>query len=330
LTYLHYQLGRHAQSAFLTYFHLIDPYVGWPFVVLAVIGLMVALWRGGTWRIIAIWAIVPGAILQAWGLRELQLPMLVVLQGTLLCAIGIEAIGHGAATLLARRRVGAAAWRGETASVVAAGLLVTVGLSLLPATLRSTSLPDGQPAQSGLGEASLWLRDHAGPGDGVFVSTAYKSSVVAYYSGRPAYGFSAARRRDPVYRDAGDVEAFWRAGGIQWVVLDRDSQGRATASPDGSAPYARLLRLLDAFPHELAFVVRGPTPDSWLAQVYRLTPTPGVGPTVAAPDVVGRGDGRIVALSYAFCVALGAGIVLLAHRSASRTVGDDSRPDHLA
>jgi Dolichyl-phosphate-mannose-protein mannosyltransferase len=325
LTYLHYQLGRHAQSAFLTYFHLIDPYVGWPFVVLAVIGLVVALQRGGSRRIIAIWAIVPGAILQAWGLRELQLPMLVVLQGTLLCAIG-----HGAATLLARRRAGAAIWRGEIAGVLAVGLVVAVGLSLLPATLRSTSLPDGQPAQSGLGEASLWLRDHAEPGDGVFVSTAYKSSVVAYYSGRPSYGFSAARRRDPVYRDAGDVEAFWRAGGIQWVVLDRDSQGRATASPDGSAPYARLLRLLDAFPHELAFVVPGPTPDSWLAQVYRLTPTPGVGPTVAAPDVVGRGDGRIVALSYAFCVALGAGIVLLAHRSASRTVGDDSRPDHLA
>src|SRR4029077_14993322 len=41
LTYLHYQLGRHAQSAFLTYFHLIDPYIGWPLVGLALIGLVV-------------------------------------------------------------------------------------------------------------------------------------------------------------------------------------------------------------------------------------------------------------------------------------------------
>ncbi len=244
LTYLHYQLGRHAQSAFLTYFHLIDPYVGWPFVVLAVIGLVVALWRGGSRRIVAIWAVVPAAILQAWGLRELQLPMLVVLQGTVLCAIGIEAIGRGAAALLARRGAGGAP-RGGIASVLVAGLLVAVCLSLLPATLRTTSLPGGQPAQSGLREASLWLSDHSEPGDGVFVSTAYKSSVVAYYSGRPAYGFIPARRRDPVYRDAGDVEAFWRGGGIQWVVLDRDSQGRATASSDGSAPFARLLRLLN-------------------------------------------------------------------------------------
>ena len=154
--------------------------------------------------------------------------------------------------------------------------------------------------------------------------------VLAILSGRPAYGFIAARRRDPVYRDTGNVEAFWRAGGIRWVVLDRDSRGRATASPDGSAPYARLLRLLDAFPRELAYLVPGPTPDRWLAQVYRLTPGLGAGPTVAAPDVVGRGDGRIVALSYAFCVALGAGIVLLARRSARRAVGDDGRPDHLA
>ena len=325
LTYLHYQLGRHAQSAFLTYFHLIDPYVGWPFVVLAVTGLVVALWRGGSRRIIAIWAIVPGALLQAWGLRELQLPMLVVLQGTLLCAIGIEAISHGAAALLARGGAGGAR-RGGIASVLAAGLLVAVGLSLLPATLRTTSLPGGQPAQSGLREASLWLRDHAEPDDGVFVSTAYKSSVVAYYSGRPAYGFIPARRRDPVYRDAGDVEAFWRAGRIQWVVLDRDSEGRATASPDGSAPYVRLLRLLDAYPHELAYLVPGRTPDRWLAQVYRLTPVSQGQPTVEAPDVVGRGDGRIVALSYALCVALGAGIVLLTRRSARPIVGEDERP----
>ena len=153
-----------------------------------------------------------------------------------------------------------------------------------------------------------------------------KSSVVAYYSGRPAYGFIPGRRRDPVYRDAGDVEAFWRAGGIQWVVLDRDSQARATASPDGSAPYARLLRLLDAYPHELAYLVPGRTPDRWLSQVYRLTPTSGAKPTVEAPGVVGRGDGRIVALNYALCVALGAGIVLLAHRSARPIVREDERP----
>ena len=213
-----------------------------------------------------------------------------------------------------------------TASVLAAGLLVAVGLSILPATLRTTSLPGGQPAQPGLREASLWLRDHAEPDDGVFVSTAYKSSVVAYYSGRPAYGFIAARRRDPVYPDAGDVEAFWRAGGIQWVVLDRDSQGRATASPDGSAPYARLLRMLDASPHELAYLVPGPTPDRWLAQVYRLTPVSGAMPTVEAPDVVGGGDGRIFALSYALCIALGAGIVLLALRSTRPIVREDERP----
>ncbi|HLQ48441.1 MAG TPA: hypothetical protein VK233_05665, partial [Candidatus Dormibacteraeota bacterium] len=250
-------------------------------------------------------------------------PMLVVLQGTVLCAIGIEAIGRGAAALLARQGAGGAR-RAGIASVLAAGLLVAVGLSLLPATLRATSLPGGQPAQSGLREASLWLSDHAEPGDGLFVSTAYKSSVVAYYSGRPAYGFIPARRRDPVYRDAGDVEAFWRGGGIQWVVLDRESQGRATASPDGSAPFARLLRLLNAYPHELAYLVPGRTPDRWLAQVYRLTPVSGALPTVTAPDVVGRGDGRIVALSYALCVALGAGIVLLARRSTRRAVGEEA------
>jgi len=326
LTYLHYQLGRHAQSAFLTYFHLIDPYVGWPFVVLATIGLGVAFWRGGSRRIIAIWAVVPGALLQAWGLRELQLPILVVLQGTLLCAIGIEAISHGATALLARRGA-VQARRREIASVLATGLLGAVCLSLLPATLQATSLPGGQPVQSGLREASLWLHDHADPEDGVFVSTAYKSSVVAYYSERPAYGFIPARRRDPVYRDPGDVEAFWRAGSIQWVVLDRDSQGRAIASADERAPYARLVRLLDAHPHELAYLVPGQTPDRWLAQVYRLTSVSSGQPTVEAPDVVGRGDGRVVALSYAFCIAMGAGIILLARRSASRTLGEEpARP----
>ena len=207
LTYLHYQLGRHAQSAFLTYFHLIDPYVGWPFVVLAVIGLVVALWRGGSRRIIAIWAIVPGALLQAWGLRELQLPMLVVLQGTLLCAIGIEAIGHGAAALLARRGAGGGR-RGGIASVLAAGLLVAVGLSLLPATLRTTSLPGGQPAQSGLREASQWLRDHAEPDDGVFVSTAYK--VV----GRRVLLGSAGIRLHPWSSARPGLPGRWRRRGL--------------------------------------------------------------------------------------------------------------------
>jgi hypothetical protein len=313
MTYLHYQLGRHAQSAFLTYFHLIDPYFGWPFVALALIGLLVALWRGGGRRIIAIWGIVPGAFLQAWGLRELQLPMLVVLQGTLLCAIGIEASAHEAAAILARW--GAVQTRSRAiANMLATGLLGVVYLSLLPATLEATSLPRGQPAQSGLREASLWLQDHADPADGVFVSTAYKSSVVAYYSGEPAYGFIPHNRRDPVYRDPGDVEAFWRAGGIQWVVLDRDSQGRAIASADERAPYARLVRLLDAHPHELAYEVPGPTADRWLARVYHLTPNTSGMPTVEAPAIVGRGDGRIVVLSYAFCIALGAGIIVVTRR----------------
>jgi hypothetical protein len=158
------------------------------------------------------------------------------------------------------------------------------------------------------------LRDRAGPDDGVFVSTAFKSSVVAYYSGRPAYGFVAARRRDPVYRDPGDVETLFRTGGIRWVVLDRDSQSRATTAADDPAPYSRLVRVLQGHGHELAYVVQGPTPDRWLAQVYRMTDSSGGQQPVPPVAVAGRGDGRLVALTYGACLALAAGIVVLARR----------------
>ena len=59
MTYLRYQLKRHDQTAFLTYLHLIGPYFGWPFVVAAVVGFVVALRDGGDRRIVAIWAFVP-------------------------------------------------------------------------------------------------------------------------------------------------------------------------------------------------------------------------------------------------------------------------------
>ncbi len=108
LAYLRYQLGRHEASPPLTYVHLIEPYFGWPFVALVVVGIVAALRRGGDRRTIAIWAIVPGAILQAWGLRELQLPMLVVVQAALLAAIGIEAIANGLSSVLVSRGIGPA------------------------------------------------------------------------------------------------------------------------------------------------------------------------------------------------------------------------------
>jgi hypothetical protein len=316
ITYLHYQLGRHAQSSFLTYFHLVGPYFGWLFVALAAIGFVAALRAGGDRRIIAVWALVPSVILQAWGLRELQLPMIVVIQVTLLAALGIEAIAGIAAGFLGRRAGGVASPGQMAAAAVGVALLAAVVAVVLPLTLRASSLPDGEPGQSGLREASLWVRDHAGPNDGIFVSTAYKSSVIAFYSDRPAYGFAAARRRDPVYRNSGDVEALVRDGGVKWVVLDRASRAQATAAADDPAPYSRLTRMLDGHANELAYVVSGPSSDRWLAQVYRLTETAGQ-PSPPAPAAIGPGDGGLVALSYAACLALAAGIVVLARRRLS-------------
>jgi dolichyl-phosphate-mannose-protein mannosyltransferase len=310
ITYLVYQLRRHDQSSVLTYVRLVDPYFGWPFVILAVLGFAFAVRRGGLARTVAIWAVVPSLLLQAWGLRELQLPMLVVVQGAVLAALGIDGLARIVLAWLPRR--------GASAAVGLAVLTVAVA-SVVPLTLRATSLPNGQPGQSGLREASLWLRNNAGPRDGAFVSTAYKSSVVAYYSRRPAYGFIPPSRRDPLYRDPGDLGVFWDAGGIQWLVLDRDSRGRSTADDEGTAPYDRLVRLMDARGHSLAHVVPGRTPDDWLAQVYAVTPT-SPGSTVDPPPVIGRGDGRVVALSYALCLAIGAGIAFTARRrSAGRT-----------
>jgi hypothetical protein len=303
-TYHAYQLSRHDQSSVLTYLRLVDPYFGWLFVALAVLGFLVAVWRGGLARIVAVWAVVPSLLLQAWGLRELQLPMLVIVQGAVLAALGIDGLARALSVLMPRRELGAA--------VGLAALAIAV-ISVVPLTLRATSLPNGQPGQSGLREASLWLRDNAAPRDGAFVATAYKSSVVAYYSRRPAFGFIPASRRDPLYRDPGDLGAFWDAGGIRWVVLDRDSRGRSTAGDEGTAPYDRLVRLLDARRHTLALEVPGRTPEDWLAQVYAVTAT-SPGATVEPPAVIGRGDGRIVALSYALCLAIGAAVASTARR----------------
>ncbi len=317
LTYLHYQLSRHDQSAFLTYVRLVGPYFGWPFVAGAVIGFVVAVRAGGDRRIVAIWAIVPTVILQAWGLRELQLPMLVVVQVTLLAAFGLEAVARGVSAVLVRFGAGVAR-RAEFVAGIGLGLVVAVALTIVPLSLRATSLPDGQPTRSGLREASLWLRDHAGPTDGAFVSTAYKSSVVAYYSRRPAYGFIPVRRHDPMYRDPGDVAAFWRAGGVRWVVLDHQSRSQATNAATGVAAYDRLVHLLDSGGSALVYEVPGRTPDAWLAQVHSVTVDPGTQPTAQAPTVIGHGDGRIVALSYAFCFVIACFIVLIGRRTTRR------------
>jgi hypothetical protein len=309
ITYLAYQLRRHDQSPVETYLQLVAPYFGWLFIALAVLGFVFAVRQGGLARIVAIWAVVPSVLLQAWGLRELQLPMLVVVQGAVLAAIGVDGVARVVAAGLRRPRVGAA---------VGLAVLAVAVASVVPLTLSATSLPNGEPLQSGLREASLWLRENAGPRDGIFVSTAYKSSVVAYYSRRPAYGFILPGRRDPLYRDPGDVEAFWNAGGIRWVVLDWDSRSRATTGDEGTFPYDRLVALLDAHAHALVHVVPGRTADDWLAQVYEVTATsPGTAPE--PPPVIGRGDGRIVALSYGICLAIGAGIASTARRLARRT-----------
>src|SRR5205814_5910463 len=125
MTYLAYQLSRHDQSSALTYVELVGPYFGWPFVVLASLGLLFAVRRGGLARIVAIWAVVPSALLQAWGLRELQLPMLVVLQAAVLAALGIEGLARLASEALPRQRVGPA---------VAVGLLAVAVISVVPLT----------------------------------------------------------------------------------------------------------------------------------------------------------------------------------------------------
>ncbi len=167
----------------------------------------------------------------------------------------------------------------------------------------------------------MWLREHAGSRDGVLVSTAYKSSVVGYYSDRPAYGYLPAGNPDPLYRDPGNVRAFVRAGGVRWVVLDHDSRLRAALSESDSGLYDRLVRLLADQGHELAHVVPGPSPDRWLAQVYLLTgaPTPAA---VQAPATVGRGSRRIVVISYAIGVAIAVAFVLIARRSAGGSARD--------
>ena len=150
------------------------------------------------------------------------------------------------------------------------------------------------------------------------MSTAYKSSVVAYYSRRPAYGFIPARRHDPMYRNPGDVAAFWRAGGVRWAVLDHQSRTQATNAAAGVAPYDRLVHLLDSGGSALVYEVPGRTPDAWLAQVQRVTVDPATQPTAQAPSVIGRGDGRIVAISYAFCLVIAAVIVLVGSRTTRR------------
>ena len=312
LAYLDYQLGRQAQSSPLTYVELIDPYFGWLFVALVGLGIVASLWARGPMRIVAIWTVVPLAILQGWGLRELQLPMIVAVQMAVLAAIAVDRIARAAAAAAAAVDA-LASRRDRIAWASKVGMLVVVALTIVPLTLRVTSLPDGQPEQSGLREASVWLRDHAQPLDGIFVSTAYKSSVVAYYSGRPAYGFIPRRRRDPVYRDPGDIDAFWTSGGIRWVVLDRGSRTAAERSEDDRAPYTRLEGLLELHDHELAHEVIGATPDDWLARIYS---TQGSSPaaTVQPVPVVGRGDRWIATVVYVACVALGIGIVLFARR----------------
>jgi dolichyl-phosphate-mannose-protein mannosyltransferase len=309
MTYLAYQLSRHDQSSVLTYVRLVDPYFGWPFVALAAVGFLFAVRRGGLARIVAVWAVVPSLLLQAWGLRELQLPMLVVIQAAVLAAVGIDGLARLASRAVPQRWVEAA---------VGLAILALAVASVVPRTLTATSLPNGQPTQSGLREASAWLRENAGPRDGVFVSTAYKSSVVAYYSRRPAYGFIPASRRDPLYRDPGDLGAFWDAGGIQWVVLDRDSRSRSKAGDQGTAPYDRLVRLLDERANTLAYVVPGRTADNWLAQVYAVGAKGSAAATAEPPRVIGRGDGRVVVLSYAICLAVGAGVALTARRPSPR------------
>ncbi len=310
--YLEYQIGRQAQSSPLTYVELIDPYFGWLFVVLVGLGIVASLWARGPQRIVAIWVVVPLAILQAWGLRELQLPMIVAVQLAVLAAVSVDRTARAAAAAISAMS-GRASRRDGLAWAFRGAMLVVVGLTLVPLTLRVTSLPDGQPEQSGLREASVWLRDHAEPLDGIFVSTAYKSSVVAYYSGRPAYGFIPRRRRDPVYRDPGDIDAVWRSGGIRWVVLGRGSRTAADRSEDDRAPYTRLVALLELHDHELAYEVLGATPDDWLARIYS-TQGSTARPSVEPLPVVGRGDRRIAAMTYAVCIALGIGIVLIARR----------------
>jgi hypothetical protein len=322
--YLEYQLSRHSQSSPLTYLQMVDPYVGWPFVILAVIGIAIAIRRAGAPRIIAIWTLVPAVVIQAWGLRELQQPMLVVLQLTLLVVIALEALAHGLAFLLLRFGLGGGMPR-AMGRAVAVGLLAAVALGLVPLTLTATRLPNGRPVQSGLREASVWLRDHSSLDEGVYVSTAYKSSVVAYYSRRPAYGYIPPRRRDPIYRDPGDMEAFWRAGGIRWVVVDRDSQARAAQSEDDT-PHDRLVDLLAAYSNELAYVVPGRTPDAWLAQVYRITERISGQPTSQASLPFGQGDGGVVAISYVVGILLGAIVIVIGHRTRPDVSDPGSRP----
>ena len=111
------------------------------------------------------------------------------------------------------------------------------------------------------------------------------------------------------------MPAFWDAGGVQWVVLDRDSQRRAASAESGRTPYDRLIDLLDARRRELVYEVPGRTPDAWLAQVYRVTEPPSGQPVADASLSFDGGNRDVVALSYAACLALGAIVIALGRRS---------------
>lgn len=233
-SFLVWQLLRRPNHSFTFYAELLPGTLGPVLLVLAIVGIVIAV-RRASWqdRLLLSWVLVPLIFYQLWPVKGYQY-LLPIVPAVLLLAV--RAIAGMAADVATRLEVAGqprvAVLRAATGGILSAILLASVafpafaalGLGGAAGSLAGTGgLPGGR-------EAGQWIDDHVPEGADFMTIGPTLSNLIQFYGHRHSRGLSVSANplhRNPAYDPIENPDSEIRTLRIQYLAWDIWSSSRS-------------------------------------------------------------------------------------------------------
>ncbi len=235
--FLVWQLLRRPNHPFTFYAEVLPGALGPVLLVLAVVGVVLAI-RRSAWedRLLLAWIFVPLSFYEAWPVKGYQyllpvLPALVVLAARVIDLLAIRA---DEMRLHADRFIRG---RATIQRIAVAAISATLLVSLAVPTLASVSSGSALGSLAGTGglpggrEAGAWIDANLPQGSAFMTIGPTLSNIVQFYGHRRSQGLSVSpnpQRRNPAYDPIPNPDAAIRALKVQYLAWDVWSASRST------------------------------------------------------------------------------------------------------
>jgi Dolichyl-phosphate-mannose-protein mannosyltransferase len=237
--------------------------MGIPLLVLAGLGVVVAIWRHGPIDILMVLTIVViGGFYELWPVKGFQYLLPLMAPAAVLGAEGALSIGKVVSRVLAGRGEPRFRWRQADATVALLVLLAFLVASGIPAVSAhqpitiTAAAASGASASAAVADASdetdlstsgsseflagsggleggrpagEWIGAHTLPGSRFLTIGPSFANVIAFYGLRHARGLSVSSnplRRNPTYDPTDNPDLLIRTGAVQYIVFDAFSANR--------------------------------------------------------------------------------------------------------